>query len=192
MKNKIPGRPPVKADLHKQKATVHQFVQLAQEAQDAHKNLATKTNKAVNELWRNQQEMLQGLGASEFNLRAHQKVMNAFALELEDLFKHLPMPAGANIEVRKSFLAMKEIPKDDGSVVRRIDWEYYHAQVDEELKAIAEEEKKAEETVIEAAEKATPAEPSPVETAPAEPTPAEPEAKEEGGPEFPDGATIFQ
>ena len=80
-------------------------------------------------VWANTQSLQAGLQSAEFNLRSHQKVINALMLELTewmdegDSFKH--------IEVKKL---------EDGSV--RIDWPFYHKAVQsdlDELKRIEQE-----------------------------------------------------
>jgi len=189
-KNKAPGRrPPVKADPHKQKATLAQFATLAQEVQQSHQELAAKTNRAINELWRNQQEILQGMGAAEFNLRAHQKVLNSVALEIDALIKRLPLAEG--IEVSASFLIRKEV-EVDGQKSLKIDWPAYHKMVDEEIKAMKEAEKAAQEAALKAAEEAKKAKAeAPTPETPAVPESGTVEAKEDGDPTIPDGATVF-
>lgn len=188
-KNKVHGRPPVKADPHKQKATLAQFATLAQEVQQAHQQLVAKTNRAIAELWRNQQEILKGLGSAEFNLRAHQKVMNALALELDVFIKSLPMPVGSGIEVGPSFLIRKEV-EVDGETSHKIDWPAYHEMVEEELKAMREAEKAAKEAAA-----AQAAEPAQAAAAPKEASPIEESGtvpgKENGDPSIPEGATVF-
>lgn len=195
VRNRKAARPPVKADPHKQKATLAQFATLAQEAQQAHQQLVQKANRAINELWKNQQEILQGLSAAEFNLRAHQKVMNAIALELNSLGKRMPMPVGMSVDATPSFLVMKELPGEGQAW--RIDWPHYHKQVEEELKAMREAEKAAKEAAEkEAAAAAEKAKDETPKEAPAPEAPSAPEsgtvgAKEDGGSEVPDGATVF-
>jgi len=188
VKNKVPGRPPVKADPHKQKATLAQFATLAQEAQQAHQQLAQKANRAIAELWKNQQEILQGLSAAEFNLRTHQKVMNAISLELDSLSKRMPMPVGMAIDAAPSFLVKKEFTVD-GQASLKVDWTFYHRQVEEELKAMREAEKAAAKEAAAVAEKAKDEAPAP--EAPPAPESGTVGVKEDGGSGIPDGATVF-
>ena len=104
--------------------------------------LETRVQENVEQLWSNEDALKAGMDAAEFNLRAHQKVLNAFALEFERLVQHL------NDEVFKTEhhlhiveLADVTLPAEAGDealVVRRLNWPYYHEQVESELKAIAE------------------------------------------------------
>jgi len=115
-----------------------------------HANLEGKVKDNVQQVWQNQEELKGGMDAAEFNLRAHQKVLNAFAIELEELVARL------NEEVFKeehklSVLEYADVtlPSDAtcaGQVVRRLDWPYYHKEVEQDLRQIAAiEESKAEE-----------------------------------------------
>lgn len=82
--------------------------------------------------------------AAEFNLRAHQKVLNSLAIEFERLVTHL------NDEVFKTEhelvvldLADVTLPADVGEVplvVRRLNWPYYHEQVEKDLHVLKEAE----------------------------------------------------
>jgi hypothetical protein len=95
----------------------------------------------------NHQELLQGLSASEFNLRAHQKVLNAMSLEQEHVVALLNSmgadinklaPEGdqyKNIDLCTLNMATVQIPQEEGppKEVRRIDWPYYHEQVKKDL-----------------------------------------------------------
>lgn len=95
-------------------------------------------------LHQNHQELLQGLNASEFNLRAHQKVLNAMALEHEHALEKLTgvMEPGQGAELCTLNMATLDIPQEDAppKSVRRIDWPYYHKQVEKDLKILAEHE----------------------------------------------------
>ena len=109
-----------------------------------HGNLERRVAENVQQLWDNQSEISKGMDAAEFNLRAHQKVLNSLAIEFERLVTHL------NDEVFKtehelSVLELAEvtIPCDTGEavrVVRRLDWPYYHTQVDKEMRVLKEAE----------------------------------------------------
>jgi membrane protein involved in colicin uptake len=153
----------------------------------------------------NHEELLQGLNASEFNLRAHQKVLNAMAMDMERIARAL------ELDPPLEHLQMADVPvapqKGDEiqQTVRRIDWPGYHTEVEADLKRIAEiekqraeaEKKAAEEEAerlrkekeaqaaadLESAERAK-EEPEP-ETATAE---APPETED---PEYPEGASVF-
>jgi formyltetrahydrofolate hydrolase len=109
-----------------------------------HGNMEKKVQENVTQLWNNQSELKGGMDAAEFNLRAHQKVLNSLAIEFERLVTHL------NDEIFKTEhellvleLAEVTIPSDTGEavrVVRRLDWPYYHTQVDKEMRALKEAE----------------------------------------------------
>lgn len=114
-----------------------------------HSHLEKRFKDNIQQVWGNQEELKGGMDAAEFNLRAHQKVLNAMAIELEKLVTRL------NEEVFKdehkiTVLEMTDVtlPEEDGKaqVVRRLDWPYYHKQVEYDLKVLAElERQRAEE-----------------------------------------------
>ena len=114
-----------------------------------HGNLEKRVTDNVKQLWDNQSEISKGMDAAEFNLRAHQKVLNSLAIEFERLVAHL------NDEVFKTehemtvlSLADVTLPAIDGEVarvVRRLDWPYYHEQVEKDLHALREAELKVAE-----------------------------------------------
>lgn len=113
-------------------------------------NLEKQVRENIKQVWDNQEEIKGGMDAAEFNLRAHQKVLNALAMEFEALVTHL------NDEIFKTEhemhvleLADVTLPSDAGEesqVVRRLDWPYYHEQVEDDLKIIKkiEEQKDSE------------------------------------------------
>jgi len=129
-----------------------------------------KATEAVQQLFRNDQELKGGMSSAEFNLRAHQKVLNAVCLELERfrmLFQAI-LPPEQKAILDESIVQMSEVtlPAEEGQepkVVRRPNWPYYHEQVEKDLKILAEleaqqlAEAKAEQERLEqekAAEKA--------------------------------------
>lgn len=93
----------------------------------------------------NVQSLKRGLDSAEFNLRAHQKVLNAMAVELEQQF-------GDMAELK---LADVKIPTeaDDGEkdelIIRRINWAFYHKEVEDELRRLLELEKAEQERIAE-------------------------------------------
>jgi hypothetical protein len=159
-------------------------------------------------LHENHRELLRGLDASEFNLRAHQKVLNAMSLEHEQIVSLLEAvgvdlnrlsPEGDQYKTVKLCtleMATVPLPQEDGSTkeVRRINWPYYHEQVKKDLKLLAEHEeqvKKQEEEEERLARKAA-AESEVKEEAPAaEEAQQEPPQEEPQEGEFPEGAQIF-
>lgn len=109
-----------------------------------HGELEKRVQDNVTQIWENQAELKRGMDAAEFNLRSHQKVLNALAIEFERLVTHL------NNEVFKTEhdmlvleLADVTLPAIDGEVpqvVRRLDWPYYHGQVEKDLHVLQEAE----------------------------------------------------
>jgi hypothetical protein len=127
-----------------------------------------KTVKAsVTDLYHNQSELQQGMSAAEFNLRAHQKAINAMALELEQirLLLQAVLPDTQQAAVTP-VLEMTDVtlpPEEEGGdpqVVRRVNWPYYHEQVEKDLRILAELEAQrlAEEKAAREAEEARRAE----------------------------------
>lgn len=124
-------------------------------------SLREETSSNVKQIWDNQEELKNGMGAAEYNLRAHQKVLNAIAIELDHLagtYNDLVQLLNDTVlkeEVQKcgigGELIMANIqlpPEKEGEepkTVRRIDWPYYHKQVDKDLEILAELEAKAAE-----------------------------------------------
>lgn len=104
--------------------------------------LEKRVQDNVTQVWSNQEELKGGMDAAEFNLRAHQKVLNALAIELERLVQHLNdevFSTEHKVEVLE--LADVKLPAEDGQeaqVVRRLNWPYYHEQVEHDLKILAE------------------------------------------------------
>lgn len=122
------------------------------------------------------------MDAAEFNLRAHQKVLNAFAIEFEALIDKLNEEVFKE-EYRLRVLEMADITlgSDGGSqVVRRLDWSYYHREVEADLEALAKSEE--ERVKAEAAE---------LEKNVSELTEATPELLESVDEATPEGATVF-
>jgi hypothetical protein len=149
-KEKRPIKPP-QPDPNRTNAKLAHVNNAANFILQQHGNLEKRVTDNVKQLWDNQSEISKGMDAAEFNLRAHQKVLNSLAIEFERLVTHL------NDEVFKTEhelavleLAEVTIPSDTGEavrVVRRLDWPYYHTQVDKEMRALkeAEELRAAEE-----------------------------------------------
>ena len=104
-----------KTNPPKAKAVSNVQAKVTQEQLDS---VTKQFTQALGQLWKNQQEIKAGMDAAEFNLRAHQKVLNSIAMT---------MLGG------ESSLVYSD---------SRVDWPYYHTQVEEELKAIMEEEKR--------------------------------------------------
>lgn len=113
-------------------------------------NLEKRVQENVTQVWDNQRELKGGMDAAEFNLRAHQKVLNAFALEFEELVSRLNGEVFKE-EYKLSVIEMADVtltPDADGEeqVVRRLNWPYYHKEVEADFKVLADfEAKKTEE-----------------------------------------------
>jgi len=104
------------------------------------KELDQRTGATVKQMWSNEQELKTGLDSSEFNLRAHQKVLNALALEVEEIRKSLDKIAvlpEPTIKMTDVVLPPAD-PSTTGSVVRRLDWAYYHGEVEKDLAVLAQ------------------------------------------------------
>lgn len=130
-----------------------------------------KVTESVQQLYANDRELKSGVSSAEFNLRSHQKVLNAICLELERfrmLFQAILPPEQREV-LDESIVQISEVtlpPEEEGGepkVVRRPNWPYYHDQVEKDLKILAEleaqqrAEAKAEQDRLEqekAAEKA--------------------------------------
>jgi len=141
--------------------------------------LQQQTSQSVQQLWQNDGELRDGNRAAEFNLRAHQKVLNAFAVDLTFVSKAMQLLVNQFVpeENRGDFqdelvTTLKDIEytDDDGSikVVRRINWIYYHELVEEDLKVIAEQEAAAKAVADAEAAKAAAKPAEPVVTKPEE------------------------
>ena len=108
--------------------------------------LSQEVRLAVAQLYQNDQNIKLGMDAAEFNLRTHQKVINAIGLDLADFTTILsPMTNG------KKPLAVElldiEIPLTEShpaGTTTTINWPKYHGYVEEEMKAMVEEARKAD------------------------------------------------
>jgi len=123
--------------------------------------LRQETATNVKQVWDNQEELKNGMGAAEYNLRAHQKALNSIAIELDHIasvFNELVDKLNDSVLKEEApkcgiggrlIMANVQIPPEkEGEapkVVRRIDWPYYHKEVDKDLKILAELEAKAAE-----------------------------------------------
>lgn len=150
----------------------------------------------------NHEELLQGLNASEFNLRAHQKVLNAMAMDMERIAKALELdPPFEHLQMADVPVAPKQ-GDEIQQTVRRIDWPGYHTEVEADLARIAEiekqraeaDKKRAEEEAArirkEKAEKDE-ADMKAQREAKEEPEPEQAEAPQDEDLSVPEGATVF-
>lgn len=175
------GDQPPKIDPKRVKATLQHVNNALNIALQNTQGLREETASNIKQVWENQGELRDGLSASEYNLRAHQKVLNAIAIEMDNITSLLGTICGdlnslvgksgdEEVSMYKSVsmveLQMADVqipPAEEGEepmVVRRIDWPYYHQQVDKDLAILtkleqeaAEERKKRTAAVITAIDK---------------------------------------
>lgn len=140
-------------------------------------NLEQRTRNDIGQLWQNQEELRNGLSASEFNLRAHQKMLNAVAVDFLALRDAV---AASGVELPDMVTRMAEVelpPVEEGGEPEKVfrpNWPEYHKMIEEELRILAEAEAEAE--AEEEAKEEEPAE---------EPVPETEEA------DYPEGAAVF-
>jgi len=112
--------------------------------------LDTRVGNAMKQIWKNDEELKQGMDAAEFNLRAHQKVMNAMAMDLDSVLKTLNQLMSLLVNDAQPLnlvnlrMADVTLPAEDGQepkVVRRVDWPCYHREVEKDLAILAEVER---------------------------------------------------
>jgi hypothetical protein len=96
------------------------------------RQLQQQAGQSIQQLWKNDEELRDGNRAAEFNLRAHQKVLNAMMVDLSTMAAALELTL--NLRIRDAKLP-------DGSIEPRIDWPYYHELVEQDLVELAEQEK---------------------------------------------------
>lgn len=149
-----------KVDPTRVRATLQHVNNALSFAMQNTQSLRDETASNIKQVWDNQSELKNGMAAAEYNLRAHQKALNAMAIEL-DHFAHVfnLLVDQLNDEVLKKEAAkcgiggqlimanVKLPPEKEGEepkTVRRIDWPFYHKQVDKDLEILAKLEEKAE------------------------------------------------
>ena len=127
-KKKQKGDQVPKTDPKRKRATLFDVTKVWQiaktsinEVHAAVNKLSDEVSRAVKDLWTNQQHLSIGVSSAEFNLRAHQMVLNSIVADLghlKDSFKWLRV-----VEVNS---------------VMRIDWAHYHKEAADEIKKITE------------------------------------------------------
>lgn len=142
-------------DPARARATVQQLNNAVNFLFRQNQELDQKVGGTVKQIWKNEEELKGGLDASEYNLRSHQKVLNSIAIDLESTIKavnalaKMLAPASPELTLEHLQLASVPLPADEGQepvVVRRINWAYYHGEVEKDLRILAEiEEKRAAE-----------------------------------------------
>lgn len=125
--------------------------------QNQFQSLEKQTKESIKQLWDNDSELQGGNRSAEFNLRAHQKVINALAAEvrhLYDVHNAAMKTLYDRLEVVDDERAYAgfggrlimhdvEVQSDDGqetTLVNRIHWPHYHEQVETDLEVIAAQE----------------------------------------------------
>jgi hypothetical protein len=190
---------PPKQDPTRVRASLAQLTEVHRQAIGGLTSLRQEVANNFAQVHGNHEELLQGLNASEFNLRAHQKVLNAMAMELERIAKALELDPPLEV------LQMADVPvapqqgDELQQTVRRIDWPGYHSEVEADLKRIAEIEKQRAEAQKKAAEEEAQRLREESEKAKAEAEAKDKEeAQQEAAPppqdedqDVPEGATVF-
>lgn len=145
-REKFQGDRKPQPDPRRVKATLAHVNQALQISLKQVHELGEQTKKSLKDLWNNESELKNGMDAAEFNLRAHQKVLNGMAIEIERISNLLHGVMGAEEPKQLEHLEMANVslPGEDGAadrVVRRIDWPYYHKEIEKDLEILAEYER---------------------------------------------------
>ena len=158
---------PPKQDPTRVRATLAQLTEVHKQAVGGLASLRQEVAGNLAQVHGNHEELLQGLNASEFNLRAHQKVLNAMAMDMEIIASTL----NGLVDVLNDTVLKEEVPRCEigylqmadvpvapqqgdelQQTVRRIDWPGYHTEVEADLARIAEIERQRAEAQKKAAE----------------------------------------
>ena len=103
--------------------------------------LEKKVGVDLQQLWSNQSALKKGLDAAEFNLRAHQKLLNGLAADQTVIWETLAEAVDGFTDERT--VQVISLPTGDGETLApRVSWPYYHKLVEEDLKELAEEQAK--------------------------------------------------
>ena len=103
--------------------------------------LSQDVQLAVGQLFQNDQSVKAGLDSAEFNLRTHQKVINALA---QDSFLVPNAGPGTTTYLK---LVETEIPATEdhpAGITTSINWPLYHKYVEDEMKAMEDEARKVD------------------------------------------------
>jgi hypothetical protein len=147
------GSKPPEVDQERQRASVAQLTRVYSILGGKIDTFEKKATASVQQLYANNESLKGGLSSAEFNLRAHQKAINAVCLELERFRVVLKaiLPPEQREALEESVVQMSEVylpPAEEGGdpvVVQRPNWPYYHAQVEKDLQILAEVEAKRRE-----------------------------------------------
>jgi hypothetical protein len=148
-------------DPKRVKVTLEQMGRLHAHFQQMMQTLQESTRSSFTQQFENIKALAAGLDSSEFNLRAHQKVLNSVVLDQLHLFQVINTMAtdlnqllvaaqGEDAElyetVEPQHIALTEIADEDGEVVDyRVDWPFYHQQVTDDKEEAERLQKEAEE-----------------------------------------------
>jgi hypothetical protein len=108
------------------------------------RKLSQEVRLTVAQLYQNDQNIKAGLDSAEFNLRAHQKVINAIA---QDVLDYVIYRDPANQLPTRISTVSVEKPMTDTTPAHTqvsLDWVKYHGYVEAEMKAMAEEARKVD------------------------------------------------
>lgn len=131
-----------KRDLARTKATLAVVQQVELSLHNRINDLEKRLGSSFKSMHENDMELLKGMQASEFNLRTHQKVLNALSAEVQALGK--AVSDGSKYE--RATLLLTELKSQDGAQVKTvIDWSAYHEFVKSDLKELAEQQRLMEE-----------------------------------------------
>lgn len=127
-----------KIDPKRTKATLEQLGRLHAHLQQMMQALRQEVSNSFGQQFQNIKSLEGGVNSAEYNMRAQQKVINALAMDVKALYDSMATVATPP--------ALLRIDTPEG---QRIDWAYYHAQVDADLAVVqrlrAEAEAKAKE-----------------------------------------------
>lgn len=130
-------------DPKRTKVNVEQLARLHGHLQQLINNLQQSTRNSLTQQFQNIQQVAAGLDSSEFNLRAHQKVLNAMAMDMAAIREALEIEGEPNLQLL-----------DVGISDPRIDWGFYHEEVQkdkDEIERLRKEEEERAKAELEAA-----------------------------------------
>ena len=104
--------------------------------QSALAKLSQEVQLTAAQLYQNDQNIKAGLDAAEFNLRTHQKVINALSQDI------LAGPCASTALFERVEIELAATSDHPAGTTTNINWPKYHGYVEDEMKAMAEEERK--------------------------------------------------
>ena len=135
-----------KAEEENPKNPFQQLVDFVNKLQSDLSKHSREVQLAIGQLYQNDRSIKEGLDAAEFNLRAHQKVINAVGLDLADFAAIVaPMTNGKKpLAVVLTDIEMPQTEATPAGTTTVINWPLYHKYVEDEMKELAEEARKAD------------------------------------------------